>query len=156
MGYILMTYSPLFRGKNSAGTALGSASGYQNSSGSAIQIGAAVSINTSGQIVLTDVGNEASASGWVGLMAEVTPDGATGLAISDGRLQNIPLSMGFSVGDPIWVGNIPGTLTNIKPDLSGVNWFAGDFILFVGVVVKNEFNPTQQDIQLSRQIIGQV
>jgi hypothetical protein len=119
-------------------------------------IATAVSSNTSSQMVLTDVSNEASAEGWVGLVEVATPSAATGQVLTDGRLQNIPSSLGFSNGDPIWVGNTPGTLTNVRPDLTVMGWASGDYVLFVGIVVANQFNPTLQDIQLSRQIIGQL
>lgn len=151
-----MSYSPLWRGKNSNGSAYGNASGYQNGTASTMPIGTAVSTNTSGQIVLTDVSNEALSEGWVGLTSVDLPTAASGLVSSDGRLQNIPSSLGFSVGDPIWVGPTPGSLTNVKPDLSAMGWASGDFVLFVGVVVSNEFNPSLQDIQLFRQVIGQL
>jgi hypothetical protein len=151
-----MSYSPLFRGKSSSGTAFGSASGYQNGTGSSMSIATAVSTNLSGQIVLTDVSDEALSEGWIGLVEDLLPSTAYGQIATDGRLQNIPSGLGFAIGDPIWVGNSPGALTNVRPDLSGLGWASGDYILFVGVVVQNEFNPSIQDIQLSRQIIGQL
>lgn len=151
-----MSYSPLYRGKSSTGTASGSASGYQNGTGSTMPIATAVSTNTAGQIVLTDVSSEALSEGWLGLVEDALPTSAFGQVATDGRLQNIPLGLGFAIGDPIWVGNSPGTLTNVRPDLSGIGWSRDMYILFVGVVVQNEFNPALQDIQLFRQIIGQL
>jgi hypothetical protein len=151
-----MSYSPLFRGNSSTGTASGSQSGYQNGTGSTMPIGTAVSQNTSGQIVLTDVSNEALSEAWLGVCAVAIPSAATGGVATDGRIQNIPSALGFANGDPIWVGPTPGSLTNVKPDVSALGWAEGDFVLFVGVVVQNEFNPSLQDIQLCRQIIGQL
>lgn len=150
-----MSYNPLYSGSNAAGTASGTATGYQNGTGSTIALGTVVSTNTSGQLVLTDVSNEALVEAWLGLSTMSIPSAANGQVISDGRLENISLGLGFSIGDPIWVGITPGSLTNVKPDLTVSGWVAGMFILFVGVVVKNQFNPSAQDIQLLRQIIGQ-
>lgn len=151
-----MSYSPNFRGNSSRATSSGNATGYQNGTASTMPIGTSVSTNVSGQIVLTDVSDEDLSEGWLGLSNEAIPTSAFGQVESDGRLQNIPLGLGFAVGDPIWVGVTPGSLTNVRPDLSILGWVSGYYILFVGVVVQNEFNPTLQDIQLSRQIIGQL
>lgn len=151
-----MSYSPNWRGSTANATVYGNSSGYQNGTGSTMAVATAVSTNTAGQIVLTDVTNEALSEGWIGLVATALPSTAIGQVATDGRLQNIPLGLGFSIGDPIWVGNTPGTLTNVRPDLTVGGWAVGDYILFVGVVVQNEFNPSEQDIQISRQIIGQL
>jgi uncharacterized protein YbaA (DUF1428 family) len=151
-----MSYSPLFRGAAANAPANSTATGYQNGTVSTIAVATAVSTNTSGQMILTDVSNETTVEAWLGLASQSTPTTANGLVVSDGRLQNIPMSLGFSVGDPIWVGFSPGSLTNVKPDLSVPGWSSGYFVLFVGVVVQNEFNPSEQDIQLCRQLIGQL
>ena len=151
-----MSYSPLFRG-NPANASVGSTgSGYQNGIGSTILAATAVSTSTSGLLVLTDVSSETLSEAWLGLASESIPSAAFGQVASDGRLQNIPLGLGFSVGDPIWVGTTPGSLTNVKPSIGIGAWASGYFVLFVGVVVQNEFNPSQQDIQLCRQVIGQL
>lgn len=150
-----MSYSPLFRGNSAQGASAATGSGYQNASGSTFAIAVPVSTNVSGHTLKTDVSSESSVEKWVGLASESTPNSATGQVISDGRLQNIPLGLGFAVGDPLWVG-LAGTLTNQKPDTSLSGWMSGFWVLFVGVVVQNEFNPSNQDIQLCRQIIGQL
>jgi hypothetical protein len=150
-----MSYSPNFRGTSAAVPATATSTGYQNAVGGSVAVATAVSTNASGQFVLTDVTDESSSEGWLGLTAETIPNAATGQVMSDGRLINIP-NLGFSNGDPIWVGLTPGSLTNVKPDLSQPGWAEGMWVLFVGVVVQNEFNSLQQDIQLCRQIIGQL
>ena len=151
-----MSYNPNFVGQSSAAPATGTATGYVNGTGSTIAIGTSVSINTSGNAVLTNVTSETSVEGWIGLAAESTAASANGLVISSGRLQNISTALGFSVGDPIWLGPTPGTLTNVRPDTSVSPWASGDWVVFIGIVVQNEFNNTQQDIQISKQIIGQL
>ena len=151
-----MSYSPTFFGSTAKGPSSGTASGYQNGTLSTISAASAVSTNTSGQMILTDVTNEATIETWLGLTSASTPSAATGMVASDGRLQSIPLGLGFSVGDPIWVGTTPGSLTNVKPSIGVPGWSAGYYVLFVGVVVQNEFNPSDQDIQICRQIIGQL
>lgn len=150
-----MSYSPTSFNPATA-TAASAASGYQNGIGSAIALATPVSTSNGGLLLLTDVTSEASAEGWLGLASMTIPSTAFGQVASDGRIQNIPSGLGFSVGDPIWVGNTPGTLTNVRPNTGTAGWETGYYVLFVGVVVKNEFNPSNQDIQLSRQIIGQL
>ncbi len=150
-----MSYSPSSFNPQTA-TTFGNASGYQNGTVSTMAVATPVSTNTSGQIVLTDVSDESLSEGWIGLTAVSLPSTAIGQVATDGRIQNIPSGLGFAVGDPIWVGNTPGTLTNVRPDLTVGGWVSGDYVLFVGVVVQNEYNPSNQDIQISRQIIGQL
>ena len=150
-----MSYSPTSFNPQTA-TTFANASGYQNGTVSTMAIATSVSTNGSGQLVLTDVTNEALSEGWLGLVAQSLPSAAIGQVVTDGRIQNIPSGLGFSVGDPIWVGNTPGTLTNVRPDVTVPGWSVGDYVLFVGVVVQNEYNPSNQDIQISRQIIGQL
>ncbi|CAK9253117.1 unnamed protein product [Sphagnum jensenii] len=72
----------------------------------------AVSTSTNGLLVLTDVTSETLSEAWVGLASAAIPAAAIGQVSSDGRIQNIPVGLGFSVGDPIWVGVTPGSLTN--------------------------------------------
>lgn len=150
-----MGYSANFRGAIALGPSSGNATGYQSGSGSIITMASPVSTNSIGQVVLTDVSSETSINSWVGLVSLDLPSAANGDVFSEGRLQNIPLSLGFAVGDPLWVG-IGGTLTNVKPDLTVSGWIAGYWVLFVGVVVANQFTTGQQDIQLFRQKVGQL
>ncbi len=151
-----MSYSPGYRGSAAKGTASGSASGYQNGTGSTMGVCTAVSTNVAGQIVLTNVSSQALSEAWLGLIQTALPTSAYGPVATDGRIQDIPSGLGFAIGDPIWVGKTAGSLTNVRPDLSVIGWASGDYVLFVGVVVRNEFNPTLKDIQISRQIIGQL
>lgn len=151
-----MGYNPLFQSAVGGGSSRQTQTLYQNGSGGTIQIATAVSQGTGANVLLTDVTDESSVEKFVGLSAAVTPNSASGLIISDGRIENIPLGLGFAVGDPIWAGLSPGSLTNVKPDLAVFGWSSGMFVIFIGVVVQNQFNPSNQDIQLFRQIIGQL
>jgi hypothetical protein len=150
-----MSYAPQFSGSTATVPSSGTATDYTNSSGSTITTATPVSSNTSGQIAPTDVSSEASVLSWVGLASTNISNTALGQVASDGRITNIPSGLGFATGDPIWIG-VGGTLTNIKPDLTASGWHTGYWVCFVGVVVKNQFNGSQQDIQLLRQVIGQL
>lgn len=148
-----MSYNPNSTGPSSNAINT-NAPGYQNGSGSTISLASPVSTNTSGNVVLTDVSDEALALAFVGLTNGSIPNAATGIVLNSGRIENI--TNPFAIGDPIWVGSSPGTLTNIMPNAGIDGFVALDFVIFVGVVVKNEFNPVQKDIQLLTQIIGQL
>lgn len=148
-----MSYNPNFTGA-SASASRQLSTGYQNGSGSTIPLASPVSSNTSGQILLTDVSNEALALAFVGLTNIAIPSAASGEVISTGRIENV--STGFSIGDAIYIGSTPGTLTNIKPNEGSNGFVALDWVIFVGVLVKNEFNPSQTDIQMLPQVIGQL
>ena len=151
-----MSYSPNFYGILSTGSSASLAADYTNAEGSTIPFCTPVSSNTSGNIVFTDVTSEANIQAFVGLTTVSLAPAALGLVISDGRLTNIPSALGFTIGQAIYLGNIPGTLTNIKPDSTISGWNPGDWVVLVGVVLKNQQNSLNQDIQLFRQIIGQL
>ena len=150
-----MSYSPNFRGIVGKGSSRQTQTGYTNTTASLITAASPVYRSASG-IAPLDVTTEASVEAFVGLCAADLPTTASGLVVSDGRCENIPLSLGFSVGDAIWAGPTPGSLTNVKPDSSAPGWAAGYFVVFIGVVVANEFNPSNQDIQLFKQLVGQL
>jgi hypothetical protein len=127
---------------------------YQNGTGSTMAMGIPVSTNTSGQLVLTDATNEATVLAMVGLTAIAIPSAAIGSVIDSGRLQNV--STAFSVGDPLYVGSTPGTLTNIPPAAGSNGFVEGDYCIFVGVLVQNEFNPSNTDIKLLISVVGEL
>lgn len=148
-----MSYSPLFRGNSAKGSVGQVQSGYQNGTGSTIAQGTPVTINGSGQVVPIDVTVDAQATGIVGLVAADLPSAASGQVIDNSRLENV--SMGFSVGDILYVSK-SGFLTNLVPDYGVGGFSAGDWVIYVGVVVQNEFNPSQIDIVVSISARGQL
>jgi len=149
-----MSYSPLFRGANGKTSARSTETGYQNGTGSTLTKATPVATNASGQLVKADVSTEALSLAFVGLCGLDIPSAATGMISNAGRLENITTS--FAVGDPVWLGKTAGTLTNINPN-EGIGGFVeGDFVIFVGVIVKNEFNGSLKDIQLMLQVVGQL
>lgn len=150
-----MTYSPNFRGTTARGSARSDQTRYENGTGLTMTKASPVSTDTSGNLILVDVSVEATVRRMVGLTAESIAPAVLGQVCSDGRLENIPGGLGFAIGDTIWVAP-SGTLTNVKPDLSVFGWASGYWVIFVGVVVENEFNALQQDLQLQRQVIGQL
>lgn len=147
-----MGYNPNFRG--SAATASKTLqSTFVNATGGTLSKSVAVYTNTSGQVLAVDVSSETSSLAIVGVCNEDIPSAATGVITSAGRLQNI--SNSFAIGDAVYVGST-GLLTNVKPDIGVGGFVAGDFVIFVGVVVKNEFNPALKDLQLMISVVGQL
>jgi hypothetical protein len=109
--------------------------------------------NSSGQILPVDVKNEVAVESMVGFTLYAIPSGAYGSVISGGRLENITTP--FNIGDTLWI-NYDGSLTNVKPDLTVSGWTEGCFVIFVGVVVPNEFDSSQKDLQLCKELVGQL
>jgi hypothetical protein len=150
-----MGYNPSFAGTVANGSSRQTQSGgFTNGTGSTIAIGTPVSTNTVGNMVLLDVTNEALVNAFIGLTSIRVPANAEGLVVNAGRLEGI--NLGFSVGDPVYAGITPGSLTNIKPDLTVSGWNSGDFVIFLGCYVKNQFTSGLYDIQLMPTIVGQL
>ena len=147
-----MTYSPNFRG-TSATSARALQTTYQNGEGFTITKSKPVSINGSSQMVLVDVTSDASVAGIVGVAAQDTLSAANGLVLDVGRLENITTS--FNIGDAIYI-DTDGSLTNVRPSIGVGLWTAGMFVVFVGVIVKNEFNALQKDLKVYMDVVGQL
>lgn len=148
-----MTYAPSFFNKESSGSSRQTITNLQNGYGSGLAKGTPVSVNSSGQLVMVDITSDASVQAIVGMTGINIPNGAIGAIVDNGRLEDITTA--FSIGDPVWIGT-NGMLTNIKPDY-GVGSFAeGYFVVFIGVIVKNEFNPSLKDIKLMISVVGQL
>lgn len=148
-----MTYSPNFRGDAARGASRQLQTNYPSGSLTTINKGTPVSVNAFSQVVPTDVSDESSVGAIVGLAYANLPSAATGGIVNGGRLENLTTS--FALGDPVYVAK-GGGLTNNRPSVGVDSFVSGDFVIFLGVVVKNEFNPAQKDIQLMIEIVGQL
>lgn len=149
-----MSYNPSARGTSFQGSSRQTGTGYQNGYGSTLTKATPVSTNTSGLIVPLDPSNEALVLAIVGLCSVDIPNAAIGEVFDNGRLENITTS--FAIGDPVWAGKTPGTLTNVKPSIGVGSFLEGDFVIFLGAIVENEFNPSQKDIKLMISLVGQL
>jgi hypothetical protein len=148
-----MTYSPRFRGNSALGSSQGVASGYVNGSGSLLIKATPVSVDTNSKIVSIDVSDEDSVNRFVGLLVSDTNNAANGMVADSGRLEDV--TIGYPAGTALWVSKA-GFLIDSPPSI-GVNGFAaGDFIIFVGVVVENQFDSLKKDIQLMRYVAGRL
>jgi hypothetical protein len=148
-----MSYSPLYFAPQGGGTSIATVTNYTNATISMIAQGTPVSTNTFGLVAPTDVTSQTSVQALVGYAQVRMPASSSGPVISNGRLENIMTS--FAVGDAIYIG-LGGTLINQKPDVGVAGFVEGDFVVFVGVLVQNQTNPSLTDIQLFTQTIGEL
>lgn len=147
-----MAYSPSSFNPQGTGSAEAVVSNYTNASAiNAIPQGQACSVDNAGLIEPLDVSSQASWSAFVGYANNRIPTSTLGPVIANGRLKNITIS--YSVGTALYI-DTTGNPTNIVPSI-GVNGFvSGDMVIFCGVIVQNEINPSEKDIVLFTQFIG--
>ena len=148
-----MSYTPNTVGSQFYGSARSLATGYINGMGTTLTQSTPVCVNTSGQMISVDVTSDAAIAGLIGLVQQDTPSTALGLVTDNGRLENITTS--FSIGDPVYI-NFDGTLTNVRPDLTVSGWAVGMYMVFIGVIVMNQFNPALKDIKIYLDVLGQL
>jgi hypothetical protein len=124
-----------------------------NNSGSPIANLQPVSVDASGDIKGTDVSIENDAIKFLGLASQNIPNGSSGNVVISGRIANISTTLSF--GSYVYVSK-SGGLTDILPT-EGVNGFvAGDYVIRVGVIARNQDNPLNKDIIIYPALIGQL
>lgn len=147
-----MSYSPVSFNPQGTGTSEALVTNYTNASSvTAILQAQACSINGSGLLVPLDVSSQTSWNSFVGYAYVRIPASTAGPIVANGRLQNFVTA--FPVGTALYIGT-DGNPTNIVPSV-GVNSFvSGDAVIFLGVLVQNELNPSEIDIALFTQVVG--
>jgi hypothetical protein len=123
-----------------------------NNSGLTIQKYQPVRINSNGDMSVIDVSLDAHALGTVGVVEDITVNGAYGYVVTHGKVENIST---FNLGDFIYVSKTGG-LTNSLPSEGVDGFIAGDWVIRVGVIGKNEDDPILKDLFINFQIIGQL
>lgn len=146
-----MSYSPKFTGEtaNIEVTAVGES--LINNSGNPIVRAVPVRIDSNGDIQTVDISIEAQALAVAGITKEEVGSGSGGIVVSSGRVENIVTTA--SNGDILYISKIGG-LTNQQPEIGAGGFVAGDFIVRIGILFKNELDPLQQDLMLSIAIVG--
>jgi hypothetical protein len=146
-----MSFSPFYFNPQGTGTAEALVSNYTNASlVTAIPQGQAVSVNGFGKLVPLDVTSQSSWQSFVGYAYVRIPAGGTGPVIANGRLFNITTA--YTAGTALYIGTDANPTSIIPSD--GVNGFvAGDIVIFLGVIVQNETNPSELDIALFTQFV---
>jgi hypothetical protein len=153
----MCAYSPFFFGPQSTGSSIALVTNYYNNTGSTIAQGTPLSATgTSNYVAPTNVTSEASVQAFVGYAQFRIPNASLGPVISAGRLENLQ-GYSFSIGNPIYISTT-GSLQNTYPvDADGnpvAPFTAGDYMVFCGVIVQNQSNPSLQDLQILTQTIG--
>lgn len=123
-----------------------------NNTGLTILKGVPVRINTSGDLSIIDVSVDTDVLGAMGVSNEMILTGTTGTIITGGKVEDIS---GFDFGDYIYVSKT-GSLTHILPSEGVGGFVAGDWVIRVGVVSKNQTDPLLKDLFVNVQIIGQI
>lgn len=124
-----------------------------NSSGGSINRTDAARLDSSGNAQKVDPAVEAQALSCLGVFKDSVPNGSLVGIVTQGRLENVTVSGTF--GDAMYVSKT-GALTHIKPSI-GVNGFvAGDFVIFIGLVTKNQSNPLLTDLMVNIRVVGQL
>lgn len=124
-----------------------------NNSGSLISGFTPISVDLNGDMIPTNVSYESDAFSMVGILKEDTAESSAGVVVTSGKLENIVSS--FSFGDSIFVSKTGG-LTNTKPDIGVDGFVSGDWIIKVGTITKNQNNPSNKDLIVKVQLVGQL
>lgn len=124
----------------------------ENHSGSTLPKFTPVGLDTNGYADVIDVAVEDSAFSAFAVLSEDIADAAAGSYISNGRLADIT---GFNLRDVLYVAK-DGSLTNLKPSVGVGGFLDGDYIIRVGVVKRNVDVPSQMDLIVNVQVVGQL
>lgn len=124
-----------------------------NSSGSSLNRTDPVRVDVDGLLQKVDVSVEAQVLSCLGLAKNSVGNLASVGILTQGRLEDVTISGTF--GDQMFISKTGG-LTHIKPNI-GVNGFvAGDFVVSVGIAVKNQTNPLLTDLIVNIRLVGQL
>lgn len=150
-----MTYNPLWVTNNNIQAQQSKRTSRQalNNTASTILKATPVRINAAGNLSSVDPSNEAHIDGFAGLTVEDVAPYTSGEVISIGTITNISTSASF--GDAIYLSKT-GDLTTTKPSVGVAGFIEGDWAIKIGVIVKNEVNPTQKDLLVNIQFLGQL
>jgi len=103
-----------------------------NAEATTLQVGEAVylfgNVGNHASVKRADNDSDTTSSKTVGLVAEAIPAGGTGPVVTRGYVSGMDLSVGYSAGQVLWLGE-SGGLTTTKPT-------APEHLVFIGVVVR--------------------
>lgn len=134
-------------------TSTGVSDSRTNNTGVSISKATPVRINTSGDLDFVNVSVESEILNVVGVTNADIANGSEGDFINTGKIEDISTSLGF--GDVAYISKT-GTLTNVQPSIGVGGFVAGDFVVRIGVIAKNQLNPLLKDLILSMDIRGQL
>lgn len=145
-----MTYNPNTRGTVPASKATSRVNA--NQTGAMIPKCTPVRVTSSG-LAQIDVSLEGDVDAFAGVLKEDAANNTPGTIVSSGTVE--AFSTGFAVGSTVYISKV-GTLTNTKPQMGSGGFGAGDFVIKIGVIAKNNDNALLKDLVLGIQIMGQL
>jgi hypothetical protein len=125
----------------------------QNDSGSSIAALQPVASDANGRAIGIDPSIELQSLKIVGLAESAIPDGGYGNVISHGKILNVTTALNF--GDYVYLSKTGGT-TGILPEEGQDGFVSGDFVIRLGVIVRNRQIPSQKDLVINIEIVGQL
>ena len=124
-----------------------------NDSGVTIAALQPVCIDSSGNAKAVDVSSFDDAVKVAGVAIAAIPDGSEGAIATSGILEDISTSIDF--GGYVYVSKT-GQLTATAPTEGVAGFVAGDFVIRIGAVVRNADSPSQKDLLIQIQAMGQL
>lgn len=124
-----------------------------NDSGLTITQWQPVCISVTGGIKAIDISDEDDALAIVGIAKNQALDSEQCTVVSSGKLENISTSANFN--DRLYLSKT-GSITNVKPDIGVGGFVEGDFVVSLGVVCANSTTPTNKDLIVNIELIGQL
>lgn len=126
---------------------------YINQSGSSIPALTLVAQDPSGNLIMIDPSNYAQVSEIIGVTNTLIPTTSSGTVTLSGIIPNITTS--FNIDDVLYL-NTNGTLTTTVPDIGNGSFVAGYYIVQVGKITVNTNNPSNKDLLVSINVVGQI
>jgi len=124
-----------------------------NNTGVTIPKATPVRMNSSGELDFVNVSVESEVFGISGVTNSDIANGSSGNLNSAGKVSNITTSGAF--GDLLYISK-SGGLTEVKPSIGVAGFVAGDFVVSIGVIGKNESDPLLKDLIVNVDIKGQL
>ena len=137
------------------GTSLASQPSLINQTGTLLAKGTPVRINNLGYLDIIDPSQEDQALACIGLVVSGIANTASGPVITNGLLTDIGGIGSFSYGDVLYLSKAGG-VTNTKPSIGSGGFVSGDFVVRLGVVSRNITTPSNKDLIVNVQIVGQL
>lgn len=149
-----MTYNPRLKGEIlTVGAVSSELPERVNDSGASLNKTDPVRLDASGNIQKIDPSVESQALACIGVAKSSVANGSSTAIVSQGRLEDVTTAGTF--GDPLYVSKTGG-LTNVKPSIGVGGFVEGDFVIFVGIVAKNQANPLLKDLMVNVRVVGQL
>lgn len=124
-----------------------------NNTGITIPKAAPVRIDVDGNMARISVSVEDEALSIAGLVENDVTVGVGGSIINTGRIKDVTTAAGF--GDTIYL-SATGGITEIKPTIGSNGFIAGDFVVKLGIVSKNQADPLKKDLFINIVVVGQL